>query len=98
MAMYAKVRRMRLRDGLSISEIARRTSLSRNTIKAWHREPEDRFMTLFTDLLEASDARGNLVPDCYLAALALEHGLTLVSSDADFARFPDLRWINPLQA
>ena len=39
MAMYAKVRRMRLRDGLSITEIARRTSLSRNTIKAWLREP-----------------------------------------------------------
>jgi transposase len=39
MAMYAKVRRMRLRDGLSISEIARRTSLSRNTIKGWLREP-----------------------------------------------------------
>ena len=39
MAMYAKVRRMRLRDGLSISEIARRTSLSRNTIKAWLKEP-----------------------------------------------------------
>ncbi|WP_411888381.1 IS21 family transposase [Hydrocarboniphaga effusa] len=38
MATYAKVRRMRLRDGLSISEIARRTSLSRNTIKAWLRE------------------------------------------------------------
>lgn len=39
MAMYAKVRRMRLRDGLSISEIARRTSLSRNTIKEWPRRP-----------------------------------------------------------
>ena len=39
MAMYAKVRRMRLRDGLSISEIARRTSLSRNTIKKWLRGP-----------------------------------------------------------
>jgi transposase len=39
MAMYAKVRRMRLRDGLSISEIARRTSLSRNTIKTWLRTP-----------------------------------------------------------
>ncbi len=39
MAMYAKVRRMRFRDGLSISEIARRTSLSRNTIKGWLREP-----------------------------------------------------------
>ena len=37
MATYAKVRRMRLREGLSISEIARRTSLSRNTIKAWLR-------------------------------------------------------------
>ncbi len=35
MAMYAEVRRMKMRDGLSISEIARRTSLSRNTIKAW---------------------------------------------------------------
>ena len=39
MAMYAKVRRMRHRDGLSISEIARRTSLSRNTVKTWLREP-----------------------------------------------------------
>ncbi len=39
MAMYAKVRRMKLREGLSISEIARRTSLSRNTIKAWLKEP-----------------------------------------------------------
>jgi transposase len=39
MAMYAKVRRMRMRDGLSISEIARRTSLSRNTIKGWLQGP-----------------------------------------------------------
>ena len=39
MAMYAKVRRMRMRDGLSISEIARRTSLARNTIKGWLRGP-----------------------------------------------------------
>ena len=39
MAMYAKVRRLRFRDGLTISEIARRTSLSRNTIKTWLRAP-----------------------------------------------------------
>src|SRR5688572_8115973 len=39
MAMYAKVRRMRMRDGLSISEIARRTSLARNTIKGWLKGP-----------------------------------------------------------
>jgi transposase len=44
MAMYAKVRRLRFRDGLSISEIARRTSLSRNTIKTWLREPVRREM------------------------------------------------------
>lgn len=45
MAMYAKVRRMRLRDGLSISEIGRRTSLSRNTIKDWLKEPVRSEMT-----------------------------------------------------
>jgi len=42
MSIYAKVRRLRLREGLSISEIARRTSLSRNTIKTWLREPAPR--------------------------------------------------------
>ncbi len=40
--------------------------------------------------------RGNLVPDAHLAALAVEHGLTLCSTDGDFARFPALRWENPL--
>jgi predicted nucleic acid-binding protein len=38
----------------------------------------------------------NLVHDAHLAALAIEHGLTLCSTDGDFARFPGLRWINPL--
>ena len=40
MGMYAKIRRMHFREGLTISEIQRRTSLSRNTIKKWLREPE----------------------------------------------------------
>jgi hypothetical protein len=39
-----------------------------------------------------------LVPDAHLAALAIEHGLTLQSTDGDFARFPDLKWENPLAA
>lgn len=39
-----------------------------------------------------------LVPDAHLAALALEHGLVLQSTDGDFARFPGLRWENPLAA
>jgi len=38
----------------------------------------------------------NLVPDAHLAALAIEHGLELFSTDGDFARFPGLRWQNPL--
>jgi hypothetical protein len=42
--------------------------------------------------------RGNLVHDADLAALAIEHGLILCSTDGDFARFPDLRWQNPLAA
>jgi uncharacterized protein len=39
-----------------------------------------------------------LVPDAHLAALAIEHGLTLCSTDGDFARFPGLKWENPLAA
>jgi predicted nucleic acid-binding protein len=37
-----------------------------------------------------------LIPDAHLAALAIEHGLTLCSTDGDFARFPGLKWTNPL--
>jgi uncharacterized protein len=39
---------------------------------------------------------GNLVPDAQLVALAIEHGLVVHSADTDFARFPEVRWINPL--
>jgi predicted nucleic acid-binding protein len=42
--------------------------------------------------------RANLVPDAHLAALAIEHGLILCSTDGDFARFRPLRWENPLSA
>jgi len=41
-------------------------------------------------------AAGNLVSDAHLAALAIEHGAELCSADTDFARFPRLRWSNPL--
>ncbi len=39
---------------------------------------------------------GNLVTDAHLAALAIEHGCELYSTDGDFARFARLRWVNPL--
>jgi toxin-antitoxin system PIN domain toxin len=42
-------------------------------------------------------ATGPLVTDAVLAALAIEHGALLASTDQDFRRFPDLRWLNPLE-
>ena len=48
-------------------------------------------------LLRSGDSSANLVQDAHLAALAIENGLTLCSADSDFARFPGLRWENPLR-
>lgn len=54
--------------------------------------PGERHWPIFTRLCRAGDARGNLVPDAYLAALAVESGSKLVSTDRDFARLEDLQW------
>jgi predicted nucleic acid-binding protein len=48
-------------------------------------------------MLKESNATGNLVTDAHLAALAIEHNCVLCSTDSDFARFPSLRWNNPLR-
>jgi hypothetical protein len=62
----------------------------------WIPSPTDRHREVLGRLLALVPARANLVPDAHLAALALEHGLVLASTDGDFARFPGLRWENPL--
>jgi toxin-antitoxin system PIN domain toxin len=62
----------------------------------WTPNPTDRHGTTLGNLVKGYHLRGNLVTDAQLAALAIEHGLTLVSSDTDFARFTEIRWINPL--
>lgn len=49
-------------------------------------------------LLIERDLRAGLVTDAALAAIAVEHGLTVVSADSDFARFPHLGWLNPVAA
>ena len=59
-------------------------------------EPGGDHWRLLRDLLESAGAAGNLTTDAHLAALAIEHGAELVTTDADFARFPGLRWSNPL--
>ena len=63
---------------------------------AWTPQPTEQHPDLLARLLALPGVQSNLVPDAHLAALALEHGLTLCSTDGDFARFPELRWLNPL--
>ena len=53
-------------------------------------------MEIFEQLCRASGARGTLVADAQHAAVALEHGCTMVTTDSDFSRFPGLRWQHPL--
>jgi toxin-antitoxin system PIN domain toxin len=64
----------------------------------WIPVPTDRHRDTLRGLLSQTSNRPNLVPDAHLAALAIEHGLTLCSTDGDFARFPGLRWEDPLRA
>lgn len=59
------------------------------------REKPDHAALLF-DLIGKARAAGNMVMDAHLAALAISYDATLYSCDSDFARFPGLRWINPL--
>jgi hypothetical protein len=61
-------------------------------------QPGVRHWPLLVRLVESVGIRGAMVSDAYLAALALEHGCELVTTDADFARFPELRWRHPLEA
>jgi hypothetical protein len=58
--------------------------------------PTDRHPAVLRELLEPVGTAGNLTTDAHLAALAIEHGGELCSSDSDFSRFPGLRWIDPL--
>ncbi len=62
----------------------------------WIPHPSERHRDMLRPLLLHQGLRANLVPDAHLAALAIEHGLILCSTDGDFARFPGLRWENPL--
>lgn len=58
--------------------------------------PGPSFWSIFANLCRQVNVRGNLVPDAYLAALAIEHGCEFVTVDTDFRKFPGLRWRHPL--
>jgi toxin-antitoxin system PIN domain toxin len=57
--------------------------------------PGPRHWGIFAGLCRTTGVRGNLVPDAYLAALAIESGSEWISTDRDYARFPGLRWRHP---
>ncbi|MGA9794712.1 MAG: TA system VapC family ribonuclease toxin [Rhizomicrobium sp.] len=65
--------------------------------KVWIPQPTDRHAEVLNALFNSAQVRSDMIMDTHLAALAIEHGLTLCSNDRDFARFPGLRWINPLE-
>ena len=65
---------------------------------AWIPEPTTRHADVLGALMNLPGMSSALVSDAHLAALAIEHGLTLCSADGDFARFPGLDWHNPLTA
>jgi toxin-antitoxin system PIN domain toxin len=60
-------------------------------------EPGRRHWDIFTGLCRSAGVKGNLIPDAYFAALAIESGSEWVTTDRDFSRFPGLRWRHPLE-
>ena len=63
----------------------------------WVPLPTERHHEVLAPLMANAEGRANLVPDAHLAALAIEHGLVLCSTDGDFARFDGLEWQDPLR-
>jgi toxin-antitoxin system PIN domain toxin len=59
--------------------------------------PGPAHLEIFRSLCTAAEASGKLVADAQHAAVAVEHGCTLVTTDSDFDRFPGLRWRHPLR-
>lgn len=59
--------------------------------------PGERNWRIFRQLCLSLPAKGKLVADAWHAALAIEHGCEWISTDGDFARFPDLKWSHPLR-
>ena len=63
----------------------------------WIPQPTPKHWQILSQLLLDNQLTGNLIPDAHLAALAIEHGLEICTTDTDFARFSRCKWRNPLQ-
>lgn len=83
---------------------ARPAAEAAREVEEWLRQPNVRVLSpddghwqTLRKMIFDGQAFGPLVSDAQIAALTIEHGAVLYSSDRDFARFPGLRWVNPLQ-
>ncbi len=101
-AIYAFVR-ITTHPGISPNRIPLAQAIA--IVEEWFQVPHlralatgDAHWSLFREMLLKAGAHGNLTTDACLAAIALENGGVLYSTDRDFARFPGLRWVNPLTA
>ncbi len=81
-----------LEDALTFADVLRSVP---NAVRL---TPGERHWDLFVRSCRDGGARGNLVADAFLAALAIESGSELITTDRDFARFPGLRWRHPFAA
>jgi len=72
------------------------TELLRSQPNAVLIAPGARHWGIFTGLCQTAAVKGNLVPDAYLAALAIESGSEWITTDRDYSRFPGLKWRHPL--
>jgi hypothetical protein len=60
--------------------------------------PGPRHWDIFKNLCETASVKGNLIPDAYLAAMAIESGCEWITTDRDYSRFPGLKWRHPLSS
>jgi hypothetical protein len=95
--------RITTRDGIMRRPLPLEAALA--YVQAWLRQPcveavgpGERHWPILCRLLEATGAAGNLTSDAHIAALALERGAAICSTDHDFARFAGIRHVNPLAA
>jgi hypothetical protein len=87
-----------VRSAVSLTDAWRQVEEWLECESAWIPLPGAEHLELLQTLLELPWMTSRLVSDAHLAALAIEHGLTLCSTDGDFSKFPGLAWQNPLAA
>lgn len=86
------------KDAPTVAQVVTRVNMWLDQPSVRVLSPTDQHWRVFRELLEHGQATSNLVADAHIAAIAIEHGCELQTTDADFSRFPNLKWRNPLKA